>query len=159
MIELSLIKDRVHYEKEQLDTMYRVFAKNFITYENPGLEKRFNPTSPEIRIHIRLIKGLMPEVLFTALGEDLGDLITNRDFFNAFVNPQSGDTPSLVFDFVGDFKSFEFKITSRNEKSLEEGSQKVMKKLLSIITQEGLLTDPTERYSFLYDDGDWTEVK
>ncbi|HXG31050.1 MAG TPA: hypothetical protein VNK81_05345 [Thermodesulfobacteriota bacterium] len=159
MIELSLIRDRTHYEKEQLDTMYGVFAKSFITHENPDLEKGFNPVSPEIRIHIKLTKGLIPEVLFMALGEDLCDFITNRDFFYAFSNPISDDIPSLVFDFVGESKSFEFKITSKSEKSLEEGSQKVMKKLLSVITQEGLLIDPVERYRFLYDNGDWTEVK
>ena len=158
MIEIFLIKDKTHYQQHQLDMMEKIFAQNFITYENPELKMGFNPTTPEIRIHIRLIQGVLPELLFNALGEDLCNLITDRDFLNAFIHPDSGETPSLIFHFVGDFRSFEFQITSKDEKNLEEGSQKVIQKLLSVLNREELPPQSTDRHYFSYENGNWTEV-
>ncbi|MBI2487165.1 MAG: hypothetical protein HYW01_09440 [Deltaproteobacteria bacterium] len=158
MIEISLIKDKTHYQQQQLDMMEKIFTRNFITHESPELETSFNPDLPEIRIHIRLIQGVLPELLFKALGEDLCDSITNKDFLNAFIHPSSQETPSLIFHFVGDFRSFEFKITSKDEKNLEEGSQKVIQKLLGLLNREELPPQSTDRRSFRYENGDWTEV-
>ncbi len=159
MIQIYFIRDDTHYQKQQLDTMERIFTKNFITYESQELERRFNPGSPEIRIHIRLVQGVLPELLFIALGEDLYDSIMNKDFLNAFVHPNSEEIPSLVYHFVGDFRSFEFKITSKDRGNLEEGSQKVVQKLLSLLNREELPPQSTDRHSFRYENGDWTEIK
>jgi hypothetical protein len=158
MIEMSLIKDETHYEKKHLDEMQEIFAQNFITRENAELETGVNPTTPEIRIHIRLTQGVLPELLFRALGEDLYNLIANKDFLNAFIHPRSQETPSLIFSFVGDFRSFDFKITSKDEKNLAEGSQKIIEKLLSELNREELSPQAKDTYSFNYEKGDWIEA-
>jgi hypothetical protein len=158
MIEMSLIKDETHYEKKQLDVMEEIFTQNFITSESAEPETHLNPATPEIRIHIRLTQGVLPELLFRALGEDLYDLIGNKDFLNAFIHPRSQETPSLVFSFVGDFRSFDFKITSKDEKNLAEGSQKMIEKLLSELNREELPPQSKDAYSFHYEKGDWIEA-
>jgi hypothetical protein len=158
MIEVYLIKDETHYQKPQLDMMERIFVKNFIQHENPNIEKFARPVSPEIRIHIMLLQEMIPEILFKALGEDLYDTIRGG-FLNAFVNPISRETPSLVFQFVGSLRSVEFKVTSRDEKTIEEASQKVIEKLLSVLTSEELPQESnshdTQALSFIYEEGVW----
>jgi hypothetical protein len=158
VIEVSLIEDNSHYKKDQLDIMRGAFLRNFILYQNTELEKRFKPTSPEMRIHINLLQGLLPEILFRALGEDLGDSISGS-FLNAFLKPNSEEPPSLVFQFVGTDRSFEFKITSRDEKALEDASEKVIEKLLSVISAEEQPPESILIHSFHFDNGDWFELK
>ncbi|GBD40099.1 hypothetical protein HRbin37_02388 [bacterium HR37] len=157
LIEISLIKDRVHYHQNQLDIMEQEFLRNFMLANNPELEAKFKPTSPEIRIHIRLFKAL-PQILFKALGEDLCDSI-NRNFLNAFTNPNSEEPPSLIFHFVGDFSSFEFKVSSRNEDYIMEASKGVIDKLLSLIDTDAVLTESYIVQNFQYQNGNWVEIK
>jgi hypothetical protein len=159
MIEISLIKDEAHYEKKQLDAMEEIFVQNFIAPESAGPQTGLKPTTPEIRIHIRLTQGVLPELLFRALGEDLHDFVTNKDFLNAFIHPRSQETPSLVFSFVGDFRLFDFKITSKDEKNLAEGSQKMIEKLLGELDREELSPQSKDLYSFYYEKGDWIEAQ
>jgi hypothetical protein len=158
MIEVSLIEDNSNYPKEQLDVMRAAFLRNFILSQNADLEKGFNPSSPEIRIYINLLQGLLPEILFMALCEDLTDSISGS-FLNAFLKPNSHEPPSLVFQFVGTGRSFEFKITSRDEKALEEAPEKVIEKLLSVISEEGLPPESVLMQTYNFENGDWSELK
>ncbi|MGH7890084.1 MAG: hypothetical protein ACRENF_05995 [Thermodesulfobacteriota bacterium] len=159
MIEISLIKDETHYQKQQLDAMRRIFSRNFITNENLELEKSFKPATPEVRIHIRLLQGVLPDLLFNALGEDLTDLIRDQGFVNALLQPNSQQTPSLIFQFMGDFRSYEFRITTGDEKTLEEGSHKLIQKVLSMLKQEELPPQSADIRFFRYENGDWSEVR
>jgi hypothetical protein len=59
---------------------------------------------------------------------------------------------------VGDFRSFDFKITSKDEKNLAEGSQKIIEKLLSELNREELSPQAKDTYSFNYEKGDWIEA-
>jgi hypothetical protein len=158
MIEISLIEDKSHYHKEQLGIMRGAFIRNFMLSQKPELETRFKPSSPEMLIHIRLLQGLLPEILFRALGEDLCNSISGG-FLNAFVSPNSEQAPSLIFQFVGDFRSFEFKITSRDEKTLEEASEKVIEKLLDVVTAEEFLPESNDLQTFHYENENWIEVR
>ncbi len=158
MIETSLVEDKTHYHKAQLEIMKRELMQNFILSENPDLEARFNYTTPQIRIYIKFSMGLLPEILLVALGEDLCDSI-NGVFLNVLTNPNSEESPSLIFHFAGDFRSLEFKVTSRDEKTLLEGSKKVMEKLLSLIKSERFLSESDDTQTFYYESGDWTREK
>jgi hypothetical protein len=158
MIETFLIEDRTHYQKEQLDIMRRALMQNFILSENPELEASFKHTTPQIRIYIKFLMGLLPEMLLRALGEDLCDSIAG-DFSNTFINPNSGEPPSLIFHFVGDFRSLEFKITSGDEKTLIEASEKVMGKLLNVVKAEELPPESDNTQVFHYENGNWIQVK
>ncbi len=158
MIEVSLIEDNSHYRKDQLDVMRGAFLRNFMLYQNAELEGRFRPASPEMRIYINLLQGLLPEILFRALGEDLTDSISGK-FLNAFLKPNSKDAPSLIFQFVGNSRSFEFKITSRDERTLEDASEKVIEKLLSVISAEELPPESILIQNYQFDNGDWSELK
>jgi hypothetical protein len=159
MIEITFVTDKANYPVEQLDIMEKVFNKNFITTQNEDLEMMFKPDSPETLIYIKLTKGVIPEILFTALGEDLSDSVSSNDFFNAFISPNSRETPSLIFIFQGDTRSFEFKIKSKNQKNLREGSKKIIEKLLSVLTEEGQTLNSQDRQAFHYRRGGWAEVK
>ncbi len=90
--------------------MENLFKKNFITREDNELEKLFKTDMPEIRIHLRLMQGVLPVIIFRAIGNDMLKTISNEIFLKAFLNPSSQATPSLVFHFEGVTKSFEFKI-------------------------------------------------
>ncbi len=158
MIEVSLIEDNSNYIKEQLDVMRAAFLRNFMLYQNRDLEKSFNPSSPEIRIYINLLQGLLPEILFRALGDDLADSISGG-FLNAFLKPNSQESPSLVFQFVGTGRSFEFKITSRDEMALEEAPEKLIEKLLSVIGAEDLPPESILFQTYKYENGNWLELK
>ncbi|MGE5443918.1 MAG: hypothetical protein ACM3SR_04855 [Ignavibacteriales bacterium] len=158
MIETFLVEDKIHYQKAQLEIMKRALMQNFILSENPDLEAMFKHTTPQIRIYIKFPMGLLPEILLRALGEDLCDSISGV-FLNALSNPNSGETPSLVFHFVGDFRSLEFKVTSRDEKNLIEASEKVMEKLLNVIKSEELPSESNDTQTFHYENGDWTQAK
>ncbi|HWP91646.1 MAG TPA: hypothetical protein VNN20_05570 [Thermodesulfobacteriota bacterium] len=159
MIEITFITDKANYPAEQIDIMERIFNKNFITTQNEDLEIIFKPDSPETLIYIKLTKGVIPEILFTALGEDLSDSVSSNDFFNAFISANSKETPSLIFVFEGGTRSFEFKIKSKNQKSLKEGSKKIIEKLLSVLTDEDRVLNSHDRQTFHYRRGGWVEVK
>jgi hypothetical protein len=158
MIETFLIEDNTHYQKEELGIMRRALMQNFILFESPELEASFKHTTPQIRIYIKFLMGLLPEILLRALGEDLYDSIYG-DFLNAFINPNSGETPSLIFHFVGDFRSFEFEITSRDEKTLLEASEKVIEELLNVLKAEGLSPESDNTQVFHYENENWTQIK
>ena len=158
MIETFLVADKTHYQKAQLEIMKRELMQNFILSENPDLEARFNYTTPQIRIYMKFPMGLLPEILLRALGEDLCDSIKGV-FLNVLANPTSEESPSLIFHFVGDFRSLEFKVTSRDEKTLLEASKKVMEKLLNLIKSEGLPSESDDTQTFHYESGDWTQAK
>ncbi len=159
MIEISFITDKANYPAEQIDIMERIFSKNFITTQREELEIISNPDSPETLIHIKLTKGVIPEILFTALGEDLSDSVSSNDFFNAFISANSKETPSLIFVFEGGTRSFEFRIKSKSQKSLKEGSKKIIEKLLSVLTDEDRVLNSQDRQTFHYRRGGWAEVK
>ena len=158
MIEVFLIEDNSHYQKEQLDVMRGEFLRNFMLFQNKELEKRFSPAYPEMRIYINLLQGLLPEILFRALGEDLTDSISGS-FLNAFLKPDSTEPPSLVFQFVGTDRSFEFKITSRDGKTVEDASEMVIEKLLSVISAEELPPESILNQTYQFENGDWLELK
>src|SRR3990167_2599774 len=152
MIEVFLIEDNSHYQKEQLDIMREEFL------QNKELEKIFRPAYPEMRIYINLLQGLLPEILFRALGEDLTDSISGS-FLNAFLKPNSAESPSLVFQFVGTDRSFEFKITSRDGKTVEDASVMVIGKLLSVISAEEIPPESILNQTYQFENGDWLELK
>jgi len=158
MIETSLVEDKAHYHKAQLEIMKSSLMQNFILYENPELETRFKYTTPQIRIYMKFSMGLLPEILLRALGEDLCDSI-NGVFLNVLATPNSEETPSLIFHFVGGFRSLEFKVTSRDEKTLLEASEKVVDKLLNVIKSEELPSESDNAQIFHYKSGDWTQAK
>jgi hypothetical protein len=158
MIEVSLIEDNANYPKERLDVMRSAFLRNFILHQDSDLEKRVNHSSPEMRIYMNLLQGLLPEILFRALGEDLADSISGN-FLNAFLKPDSEETPSLVFHFVGKGRSFEFKIKSRDEKALKEAPEKMIEKLLSVIGAEELPPESILNHTYHFENGDWSELK
>jgi len=158
MIEVFLIEDNSHYQKEQLDIMREEFLRNFMLFQNKELEKRFRPVYPEMRIYINLLQGLLPEILFRALGEDLTDSISGS-FLNAFLKPNSTEPPSLVFQFVGTDRSFEFKITSRDGKTVEDASEMVIEKLLSVISAEEIPPESILNQTYQFENGDWLELK
>jgi len=159
MIEISLIRDETHYQKKQLDIMGKIFTQNFITPENVESEKSLKPGTPEVRIQIRLLQGVLPDLLFNALGEDLTDLIRNQDFVNALLQPNSRQTPSLIFQFVGNLRSYEFRITTGDAKTLEEGSHKLVQKLLSMLKQEDPPPQSADIRFFRYENEGWSEVR
>jgi hypothetical protein len=158
MIEISLIKDNTNYQKENLDKMENLFKKNFITREDNELEKLFKSDMPEIRIHLRLVQGVLPVVIFRAVGNDMFKMISNEIFLNSFLNPSSEETPSLIFHFEGEIKSFEFKIQSKDEEQIKLGSKTVFDKLLNFLNAEKLPTINKESYFFEYLDGQWKET-
>lgn len=157
MIETFLVEDKIHYQEAQLEIMKRALMRNFMLSENPELETIFKHTTPQIRIYIKFLMGLLPEILLRALSQDLCDSISGA-FLNALANPNSAETPSLIFHFVGDFRSIEFKVSSRDEKTLLEASEKVMDKLLNIVKSEGLSSE-SDGYTqtFHYEGGNWIE--
>jgi hypothetical protein len=158
MIETFLVEDKTHYQKAQLEIMKEALMQNFILSENPELEEKFKYTTPQTRIYIKFPMGLLPEILLRALGGDLCDSI-NGAFLNVLASPNSGEIPSLIFHFVGDFRSLEFKVTSRDEKTLLEASEKVMEKLLNVIKSEELPSESDDTQTFYYEGGDWAQGK
>lgn len=157
MIEISLIKDNTNYSKENLDKIENVFKKTFITRDyNPG--KLFKSDMPEMRIHLRLTQGVLPVVIFRAVGDDMFKTVSNEIFLNAFLNPCSKNIPSLIFHFEGEIMSFEFKIQSKDEEQIKVGSRTVFDKLLNFLNAEKLPTINKESHFFEYIDGDWKET-
>lgn len=158
MIEISLIKDNTNYQKEDLDKMENLFKKNFITRDSNELEKLFKPDMPEIRIHLRLTQGVLPVVIFRAIGNDMFKTISNETFLKALLNPFPQATPSLVFHFEGVTKSFDFKIQSKDEEQIKLGSKTVFDELLNFLNAEKLPTTDKESRFFEYLDGEWKET-
>lgn len=158
MIEISLIRDNTNYQKENLDKMENLFKKNFVTREDNEFEKSFKSDMPEIRIHLKLKQGVLPVVIFRAIGNDMFKTISNEIFLNAFLNPSSQETPSLVFHFKGEIKSFDFKIQSRDEEEIKLGSKTVFDELLNFLNAEKLPTVKKESYFFEYLYGEWKET-
>ncbi len=158
MIEISLIRDNTNYQKESLDKKENLFKKNFITREDNELEKLFKTDMPEIRIHLRLMQGVLPVIIFRAIGNDMLKTISNEIFLKAFLNPSSQATPSLVFHFEGVTKSFDFKIQSKDEEQIKLGSRTVFDKLLSFLNTEELPAINEESHFFEYLDGEWKET-
>ncbi|MGB7291269.1 MAG: hypothetical protein WBD99_03770 [Thermodesulfobacteriota bacterium] len=159
MIEISLIKDNTNYQKENLDKMEKLFKRNFITRDANELEKQFKSETPEIRIHLRLAHGVLPVVLFTAVGDDMLRTVSNEIFLNAFLNPCSEETPALIFHFQGQVKSFQFKINSRDEEQIKLGSKTVFDTLLNFLNAEKLPSINKESLFFEYLDGDWKKAE
>lgn len=158
MIEISFIKDRTNYEKDNLDKMENLFKKQFITRDSNELEKLFKSDTPEIRIHLKLTQGVLPLVLFTAVGEDMFRTVSNEIFLNAFINTRSEETPALIFHFEGQVKSFQFKIQSGDEEQIKRGSKTVFDTLLNRLNSEKLPTTNKESHFFEYLDGEWKET-
>ncbi|MER3447639.1 MAG: hypothetical protein C4291_12750 [Candidatus Dadabacteria bacterium] len=157
MIETFLVEDKTYYKEAQLEVMKRALMKNFLLSENPELETIFKHNTPQIRIYIKFLMGMLPEILLRALSEDLCNSISGA-FLNALANPNSVEIPSLIFHFVGDFRSIEFKVSSRDEKTLLEASEKVMDKLLSIVKSEGFFSESdSSTQTFHYEDGNWIQ--
>jgi hypothetical protein len=159
MIEISLINDNTNYQKENLDKMENLFKKNFITREGSELEKLFKSDTPEIRIHLRLKQGVLPVVIFNAIGNDMFKTISDEIFLNAFLNPSSQETPSLVFHFKGEIKSFQFKIQSRDKSVIKLGSRTVFDTLLNILNAEELPDLYRESKFFEYVNGEWEKAE
>ncbi len=82
-----------------------------------------------------------------------------KEIENALLQPNSQQTPSLIFQFMGDFRSYEFRITTEDEKTLEEGSHKLIQKLLSMIKQEELPPQAADIRFFRYENENWSEVR
>ena len=158
MIAISLIKDKTNYQKEDLDKMESLFKKQFITRDSNELEKLFKSDRPEIRIHLQLAQGVLPLVLFTAVGDDMFRTVSNEIFLNAFLNPSSPQTPSLVFHFEGEIKSFQFRIKSRDGEVIKLGSRTVFDTLLNYLSSEELPTTNKESLLFEYLKGEWKET-
>lgn len=157
MIEISLIKDHTNYQEENLDKMENLFKKTFITRDDKP-EKLFKSDMPGIRIHLRLTQGVLPVVIFRAVGDDMFKTISNGIFLNAFLNPCSNNIPSLIFHFEGEIKSFEFKMQSKDEEQIKLGSSAVFDKLLNFLNAEKLPTINKESHFFEYLDGEWKET-
>ena len=158
MIEISFLKDNTNYQKEDLDKMENLFKKQFITRDSSELEKLFKSDTPEIRIHLKLTQGVLPLVLFTAVGEDMFRTVSNEIFLNAFLNPSPPETPSLVFHFQGQVKSFQFKIQSSDEEQIKLGSKTVFDTLLNYLNSEKLPSTNKESLLFEYLEGEWKEA-
>jgi len=112
---------------------------------------------PEIRIHLRLTQGVLPVVIYNAIANDMFKTISNEVFLNAFLNPSSQETPSLVFHFKGEIKSFQFKILSRDGELIKLGSRTVFGTLLNILDAEKLPTTNKESHFFEYVSGEWKQ--
>lgn len=158
MIEISLIKDDRNYQKEKLDKMANLFKKHFITREDNEQENLFEPDMPEIRIHLRLTQGVLPVAIFRAVGDEMFKTVSNETFLNVFLNPSSENTPSLIFHFGGDIKSFEFKIQSKDKEQIKLGSSTVFDMLFNFLNAEKLPTIKKESHYFEYVDGEWKET-
>jgi hypothetical protein len=78
---------------------------------------------------------------------------------NAFLDTTSNDTPSLIFHFVGDFRSYEFSINSTNEDEIKNGSKKVVEEILKIIKAEKLPPESHDYRIFKYENRVWNENK
>ncbi len=158
MIEISFIKDRTNYEKDNLDKMENLFKKQFITRDSNELEKLFKSDTPEIRIHLKLTQGVLPLVLFTAVGEDMFRTVSNEIFLNAFINTRSEETPALIFHFEGQVKSFQFTIKSGDGEEIKHGAKTVFDTLLNYLNSEKLPTTNKESLLFDYLEGEWKET-
>ncbi|HEX3034457.1 MAG TPA: hypothetical protein VHT73_04890 [Thermodesulfobacteriota bacterium] len=157
MIEVFLIEDTNHYNKQQLDTMRREFARNFMLHENPELEATRKPAAPETRLYVKVLKGAFPTILLKALDEDLRDSL-NKSFFDAFIEPDSAEIPSLIFQFSGESASFEFGVKSRDKETLQDALSGVIEKLLEVLTDEETPSQSNYIQTFKYEGGDWKEV-
>ena len=158
MIEISFLKDNTNYQKEDLDKMENLFKKQFITRDSKELEKLFKSDTTEIRIHLKLVQGVLPVVIFRAIGNDMFKTISNDTFLKAFLNPSSPATPSLIFHFEGVTKSFDFKIQSSDEEQIKRGSKTVFDTLLNYLNSEKLPTTNKRSHFFEYLDGEWRET-
>lgn len=159
MIEISIIKDTINYHKEQLDEMEHTFAQNFILHDPSKNELQINSSAPEFRVLLRTIQGVLPEVLFVSIGNDLFETVSKKDFLNAFLKTHSNETPSLVFLFVGDFRSYEFRIKSTNEDEIKNGSKKVVDEILTIIKAEKLPPESHDHRIFKFENREWKEIE
>ncbi|MGQ0794294.1 MAG: hypothetical protein ACT4NX_09485 [Deltaproteobacteria bacterium] len=158
MLETYFIRDATSYADAELNAMQGAFAKNFILFENPELGTHQNPLAPEIKIHIKLLMGLLPEQLFNHLGEDLA-LSIDDSFIAAFNKPRAtaGGMPSLVFEFVGHIVCFRLRIASPDGTTLKAGAKAMMEKILDTLDAQELSSSPqeTKKFSFEYENGEW----
>ena len=159
MIEISLIKDTINYHKEQLDDMENAFAQNFILHEPSIYKPQTRSTTPEFRVLLKIIQGILQEVLFVSIGNDLFETVGKKDFLNAFLGKHSEETPSLVFHFLGDFRSYEFRICSTDGDEIKEGAKKVVDEILNIIKAEKLPPESHDYRIFIYENRVWNENK
>jgi len=158
MIEISLIVDKIHYQKKHIDEMEKLFKKNFITHEDQDLEKKFRSDHPEIRIYLRLTQGVLPVEIFRAVDKDFFKTVTNEAFLKAFLNNSSNETPTLIFHFVGKLRSFEFRIRTKDEENIKEGSETVFDKLFRILKSEELPPITQDAQSFEFEGGEWKKL-
>ena len=159
MIEISIIKDTINYHEDQLDEMKNAFAKNFILHDSPKFEPQMRPSSPEFRVLFKITQGVLPEVLFVSIGNDLFETVSKKDFLNAFLKPHSKESPSLVFHFLGDFRSYEFRINSTNEDEIKNGSKKVVDEILKITKAEKLPPESHDYRIFKFENREWKEIE
>ena len=159
MIEISIIKDTINYHKDQLDEMEKALAQSFILHDSSKLEPQMRPSSPEFRVLFKITQGVLPEVLFVSIGKDLFETVSNKDFLNAFLKTHSKESPSLVFHFLGHFRSYEFSINSTNEDEIKNGSKKVVEEILKIIKAEKLPPESHDYRIFKYENRVWNENK
>jgi len=159
VIEISLIKDNINYHKEQLDEMEQSFARNFILHDASKIEPQTRSSNPEFRVLLRIIQGVLPEVLFVSIGKDLFETVSKKDFLNAFLKTHSKESPSLVFHFLGHFRSYEFSINSTNEDEIKNGSKKVVEEILKIIKAEKLPPESHDYRIFKFENREWKEIE
>ena len=159
MIEISLIKDNINYHKEQLDEMENAFAQNFILHEPSIYKPQTRSTTPEFRVLLKIIQGVLPEALFVSIGNDLFETVSKKDFLNAFLKTHSEETPTVVFHFLGDFRSYVFRICSSDENEIKEGVKTVVDEILNIIEAEKLPPESHDYRIFIYENRVWNENK
>ena len=159
MIEISLIEDKTNYHKENLDEMENLFKKHFITHENNELENMFKSNVPQIRIHLRLVHGILPTVIFKAVGNDMFKTVADEGFLKAFLNPATKETPSLIFHFEGEIKTFVSKIHSIDKEQIKLGSKTLFDRLLSLLKNEDLPSLQKESQFFEYVNGEWNQAE
>jgi hypothetical protein len=105
----------------------------------------------------KITQGVLPEPLFVSIGQDLFETVNKKDFLNAFLKTHSKESPSLVFHFLGQFRSYEFRINSTNEDEITSGSKKVVDEILKITKAEELPPESHDFRSFMYENRVWNE--
>ncbi len=159
MIEISIIKDTINYHEDQLDVMKNAFAKNFILHDSPKLEPQMRPSSPEFRVLFKITQGVLPEVLFVSIGNDKFETVSKKDFLNAFLKTHSKESPSLVFHFLGHFRSYEFRMYPSDEDEIKKGSKTIVNTILKTIKADEFPPESHDFRIFKYENPVWNENK
>jgi len=154
MIETTLLEDKPYYSKEQLRIMRAALSENFILSDRHELTEKIDKASPEIRILINFLINYMPELLFKALGEDLYQSLRN-EFITAFTNPNSEKEPTLVFQFEGGNSSYQFRVTSKNRRIVEEAARCVVDGFMDVIGDENPPLGIEQVHIFEYKNNRW----